>query len=72
MPLRGDEKYVDIDGTLVRKTRAAILIRTDLVEGWVPRSCVHFSTDKAVDDMADEEDGQFKIMRWLAEERGFA
>jgi len=71
MAIRGDEKYVEIEGTLVRKTRAAIRIKTDLAEGWVPRSCVHFATDKMVDDMGDDEDAQFKIMRWVAEERGF-
>ena len=71
MPLRGDESYVEIEGKLKRKTRAGILIETELAEGWVPRSCVHFSTDKAIDDLDIGDEYQFKIMQWVAEDRGF-
>lgn len=71
MPLRGDEQYVEIEGTLKRRTAKAILISTEDGEGWVARSCVHFSTDRAVDDMKDGEEGIFKIMEWVAEKNGF-
>lgn len=71
MPLRGDEKYVDVEGKLKKRTRAAIKIETDLATGWVPRSCIHFATDKMVDDMDIDDDASFKIMLWVAEDRGF-
>lgn len=65
------DNYVTLEGTLVRKTPAAILIRVGGAEGWVPRSCVHFGTDKAIDDMQAGDEGEFKIMEWLAGDRGF-
>ena len=70
MPLRGDEEYVEIDATLTGRTGKAIRIKNEFAEGWVPRSCVHYSTDTAVDRMDIGDDGLFKVMRWVAEERG--
>lgn len=71
MSIRGDESYVEIEGELVKRTAKAILIKTDLSDGWVARSCCHFTTDKAADKMVLGDSGIFKIMRWVAEERGF-
>lgn len=65
------EDYVEIEGTLKKRTAKAILIETEMGEGWVARSCCHFATDKAADEMDLGDAGQFKIMRWVAEERGF-
>lgn len=71
MAIRGDEIYVTIQGRLKRITPRAINIEVDGLDGWVPRSCIHFSTDKAVDDMSEGDEGEFKIMEWVASDRGF-
>ena len=71
MPLRGDESYVTVQGKLKKLTQKAILIETELAEGWVARSCCHFTTDRAVDDMEIGTDAEFKIMEWVANQRGF-
>lgn len=70
MGLRGDEKYTRLDGTLKKRTAKAALIATDIGEGWVPRSCMHFATDKAIDEMEIDQDGEFQIMEWVAEREG--
>lgn len=72
MPLSGDEKYVTVEATLKRRTARAILLRTELAEGWVARSCIHFTTDRAIDAMDDGDAGEFKIMQWVAEKTGLA
>lgn len=70
MPLSGDERYVEVEGKLKKRSAKAILIETELASGWVPRSCVHFSTDKMVDDMDLGDEASFKIMQWVATDRG--
>lgn len=68
--LKGDERYVTVQGTLKRKTPKAILITTEAGEGWVARSCIAFTTDKAVDDMNYGDEGEFRVMEWAAEKVG--
>ena len=70
MALKGDEKYVTVHGTLAGRTKKAIRVETVTGSGWVPRSCIHFSTDKAVDDMDVGDEAEFKIMQWVADDRG--
>jgi len=67
MALRGDETYVRLNGRLKRRTDKAAMIETDIGEGWVPRSCMHFATDKAIDDMELGQEAEFQIMEWVAE-----
>lgn len=69
--LRGDEKHVEVEGTLKKRTAKAALIETEHGEGWVARSCIHFLTDKAIDEAEIGDAMQFKIMEWVAKERGF-
>lgn len=64
------DNYVTVQGVLKRKTDKAALIETDYGEGWVPRSCIHFATDQMIDDMDEEEEGEFRIMEWVAEDKG--
>lgn len=64
------ESYVTVHGVLKRKTDKAALIATDYGEGWIPRSCVHFATDQMIDDMNGDDEGEFEIMGWVAEDRG--
>lgn len=71
MSVRGDESYVTLEGTLVDKREKAIQLEIDDVTAWVPRSCCHFSTDSAVDRMNLGDQGSFKIMEWVATDRGF-
>lgn len=70
MGIRGDERYVTVQGTLKKRTDKAILIETDLGEGWVPRSCIHFMTDQAVNEMDLGDEGEFRVMEWVANDRG--
>lgn len=70
MALRGDENYVKIQGTLVRRTVKGVLIRTDAAEGWVARQCVHFTTDQAIDKADDGAEMEFRIMEWAANKEG--
>ncbi len=70
MPLRGDERYVVVHGVLKRRTAKAVLIETDLGEGWIARSCIHFATDKAVDDMDLGDAAEFRVMEWAANDKG--
>lgn len=70
MAFRSDETYVTVLGTLRRRTAKAALIETELGEGWVARSCCHFTTDRSIEAMALGDEGEFQIMEWVAEKNG--
>jgi hypothetical protein len=71
MPLSGDEKYVMVQGTLRGRTARGVEIETVFGTGWVGRSCLHFITDQAVDKMDIGDEGEFRIMEWVATKNGF-
>ena len=65
------DEYVTITATLTARTdRAAQLSNSDAI-GWVPRSCMHFMSDKAVAEAAIGDELELRIMEWIADERGF-
>lgn len=66
-----DEEYVTLSGLLMKRTVKAVLLEIDGKEGWVARSCCRFSTDQDVDQMDLGDEGQFQVMRWVAEKAGF-
>lgn len=65
-----DENYLLVQGTMMAATAKAVLIKTELGEGWVARSCIHAATDSAIDRMKRGDEGEFKIMEWAARDKG--
>lgn len=66
------DKYVTIEARLMAKTaKGALLKRASDADGggWVPRSCLHFSADKAIDDAALGDTLEIRVMEWIAEEK---
>lgn len=65
------DEYVEIEAVLKRRTEAAVLLKTENAEAWVPRSCLHAASDIAVNDMEDGEHGEFRLRRWIADRESF-
>jgi hypothetical protein len=67
------EDYVTVDCLLSARTPKAVLLlcKETGARGWVPRSCLHFSSDKAVDGSAIGDELELKMMEWVAGQRGF-
>jgi len=70
MMLRGNERFVEVEGTLEKRTSRGILLETELGRGWIGRSCLGYATDVAVDTMRIGEKGRFRVMKWVAEKNG--
>lgn len=69
---RGDE-YVTVTARLKARTAKAVLLNVgEDVErgGWVPRSCLHFISDKSVESAALEDEIELRVIEWVAEDRG--
>ena len=70
---RGEE-YITVQATLKAKTDKAVRIETGACDegAWVPRSTLHFSSDKAVDDAEPETALELRIMAWVVDREGLA
>lgn len=65
------EEYVTVTATLKARTdKAALLEDAKGNGGWVPRSCMHFLTDKAIQNAAIGDEIEGRIMEWIAEQKG--
>jgi len=67
---RGNEHYVELIGTLEKRTLHAVLIKTPLGAGWIARSFLSYRTNTAVDMMREGDKSQFRVMEWAAQTRG--
>lgn len=71
--MTGRDEYVTVTARLKARTAKAVLLNVGKdVErgGWVPRSCLHFMSDKAVQEASLEDELELRIMEWVAEQRG--
>jgi hypothetical protein len=65
------DNYVTLHLVLKTRTDKAVLFAdSDGTEAWVPRSCMHFQTDRAVADAAIGNTIEARIMEWVAQQRG--
>lgn len=65
------DEYVTVHVALKARTdKAALLENSDGAEGWVPRSCMHFMTDKAVAEAAIGATIEARITEWVATKTG--
>lgn len=65
------DEYATVQVKLKARTdKAALLENDDGTEGWVPRSCLHFMTDKAVAQAAIGDTIEARIMEWVATKNG--
>ena len=67
------DEYVTVTATMRKRTAKAVLL--DIGDGvsrgaWVPRSCLHFMSDKAVDDAALDDELELRVREWIAEREG--
>lgn len=69
-----DEDYVTVHATLLRRTDKAAQVENDFTDKpvWVPRSCMHFATDRAIDAADLGAELELKLMSWVAVDRGLA
>lgn len=71
--MRAGDEYVTVEAILKARTDKAVLldIGTDVSMGaWVPRSCLHFISDKQADQLPLEEKAEWRVREWVAEREG--
>lgn len=69
----GRDEYVTVEATLEARTAKAALLNVgkDVGRGgWVPRVCLHFMSNKAVDEASIGDELELRVMEWVAEDRG--
>ena len=69
---RGEE-YVTVTATVKARTEKAVLLDVgdDVSRGaWVPRSTLHFMSDRTVENCAIEDEVELRVMAWVAEDKG--
>lgn len=72
MPRAGDE-YVTVEAALKQYTARAVLLDVgDAVSrgAWVPRSCLHFTSDKQVETLELDARAEWRVREWVAEREG--
>lgn len=67
------DEYVTVTAMMRKRTAKAVLL--DVGDGvsrgaWVPRSCLHFMSDKAVDAAALDDELELRVREWIAEREG--
>lgn len=65
------DEYVTITATLNARTDKAVRLSTEHALEWVPRSCLHFMSDKAADAATIGDELEWRLMEWVATDRGF-
>jgi len=71
--MSGREDYVTVVAIVKARTDKAVLLAlgNDVMRGdWVPRSTLHFNSDRAVDDCYIGDELTIQVMEWVAEEKG--
>ena len=65
------DEYVTVEATLRAVSPDAVLLETEDMEGWVPRSCLHGADDIALRAMTIGSEHGFQIRQWFAKKKGF-
>lgn len=63
-----EERYVTISTTYLRSTEKAIQIDTPNKKLWIPRSCIHYTSDKEAETWREGDEVEIQVMAWLAEQ----
>lgn len=67
------DEYVTVTCTLAARTDKAVLLHANSDSGgggWVPRSCLHFMSDKSVSNASIGDELELRVMEWVVEEKG--
>lgn len=65
----GDD-YIDIDAKVLAIREKAVMLETDEGKGWMPRSCMHASSDIVLNNMSVGEETTFRVREWKAVDMG--
>lgn len=66
-----DDDYITIRCVYKAKTNAAVLIAYKNQEHWVPRTCIHYKTDKLLEMLNRNDEFKLTVREWLAEQKGW-